>query len=294
MRIQFPTPPTAKHQEAVLTGPSREAESIHIRRRASPRTPDTLTVSQHKWDVWSLKVFSMIHIHSRTPIRKFFSRIHKQVWVSALSSIKAAHNSRALAMSQALLLGPCNPLTHLIPQIALLLSPLYIYRKSKREVKWLAQSHIANKQQGRDINARTDARTPTTTATWGRDYCVLIPVHLFYVLDMILNYISPASCVWLEFNQQRRWSAAYASSSLAHQNFPESPFPVPLFPWVLTPMKSLQQRILRPPAMGEGSQKKQRGQKESGSLSHCVEHNLSLHPQNQLDFMSVINQFLLH
>lgn len=66
MRIQFPTPPTAKHQEAVLTGPSREAESIHIReRRASPRTPDTLTPSPLKMGCVVPKVFSMIHIHSR-------------------------------------------------------------------------------------------------------------------------------------------------------------------------------------------------------------------------------------
>lgn len=63
MRIQFPT---AKHQEAVLTGPSREAESIHIReRRASPRTPDTLTPSPLKMGCVVPKVFSMIHIHSR-------------------------------------------------------------------------------------------------------------------------------------------------------------------------------------------------------------------------------------
>ena len=118
------------------------------------------------------------------------------------------------------------------------------------------------------------------TATWGRDYCVLIPVHLFYVLDMKLNYISQPPCVWLGSSQQKVGSDICLLQAWPIKTSQRVPSTFPLFPWVLTNEKPPAENS-KAPVMGrresEGSGK---GQKESGSLSHCVEHNLSPSPKS--------------
>lgn len=118
------------------------------------------------------------------------------------------------------------------------------------------------------------------TATWGRDYCVLIPVHLFYILGMKLDYISQPPCVWLNSSQQKVGSDICLLQAWPIKTSQRVPSTSSLFLWVLTGEKPPAENS-EAPVMGrresEGSGK---GQKESGSLSHCVEHNLSPSPKS--------------
>ena len=121
------------------------------------------------------------------------------------------------------------------------------------------------------------------TATWGRDYCVLIPIHLFYVLGMKLNYISQPPCVWLSSSQQTVGSDIYLLQAWPIKTSQRVPSTFSLFLSVLTGEKPPAENSKAPVTGRRESEGSGRGQKESRSLSHCVEHNLSP-SQNSVGF----------
>ena len=130
------------------------------------------------------------------------------------------------------------------------------------------------------------------TATWGRDYCVLIPVHLFYILGMKLNYISQPPCVWLNSSQQKVGSDICLLQAWPIKTSQRVPSTSSLFLWVLTGEKPPAENS-KAPVMGRKESKEAGKDRKSLGPWVTVWNTTSLHAQNQLDFMSVINKFLL-